>query len=189
VDAARLMLADGRAANASVQEITNTADVGFGSFYNHFASKELLFAAAVEQVLDEVGHELDRLSAEEDDPARAFARSVRLALRLGVRRPDSARIMLAHGMRYLDSEVGLAPRALRDINAGMAVGRFTVPDARLGLAGVAGGLLATLHVSLTGPEPLDDVACDEVAESMLRMLGLSPEDAHSLVIETLAAAV
>jgi hypothetical protein len=105
---------------------------------------------------------------------------------VSVRRPDSPRTTLAHGMQYIDSEVGLAPRSLRGINAGMAVGRFTVPDARLGLAGVAGALLATLDVSLPGPGPLDDVAYDEVAESMLRM---PPEDAHSLVTETLAAAV
>jgi len=28
---------------ASIQEITDTADIGFGSFYNHFESKDQLF--------------------------------------------------------------------------------------------------------------------------------------------------
>ena len=43
ITAARAMLASDTAAQASIQEITDTADVGFGSFYNHFSSKaELL---------------------------------------------------------------------------------------------------------------------------------------------------
>lgn len=51
VDAARAMLANDTAAQASIQEITETADVGFGSFYNHFSSKAELFEAAVTDVL------------------------------------------------------------------------------------------------------------------------------------------
>ena len=47
----------------------NTADVGFGSFYNHFSSKAELFEAAVADVLDELGALLDQLSVDVDDPA------------------------------------------------------------------------------------------------------------------------
>jgi AcrR family transcriptional regulator len=32
----------------SIQEITEAADIGFGSFYNHFESKEQLFRTASE---------------------------------------------------------------------------------------------------------------------------------------------
>jgi hypothetical protein len=56
------------------------ADVGFGSFYNHFSSKAELFEAAVEDVLEETGQLLDRLSTDVDDPrppspARSGSRS------------------------------------------------------------------------------------------------------------------
>ena len=78
IAAARAMLASDTAAQASIQEITDTADVGFGSFYNHFSSKAELFEAAVADVLDELGALLDQLSVDVDDPALAFARSVRL---------------------------------------------------------------------------------------------------------------
>ena len=40
--------------NVPVLEITQTADVGMGSFYNHFDSKEELFQAAVNEVRDTV---------------------------------------------------------------------------------------------------------------------------------------
>lgn len=43
------MAEDSSAANL---EVTHAADVGMGSFYNHFKSKEQLFAAAVDEALD-----------------------------------------------------------------------------------------------------------------------------------------
>src|SRR5690349_9780080 len=122
--AARAMLANDTAAQASIQEITETADVGFGSFYNHFSSKAKLFEAAVADVLDELGALLDQLSVDVDDPAFAFARSMRLALRLCRSRPEMAAVLIRHGMHYMESPRGLAPRALRDIQAGIAAGRF-----------------------------------------------------------------
>ena len=48
--AARQFLSEGRT-NVSIQEITDAADVGFGSFYNHFESKDALFEAAVGSTL------------------------------------------------------------------------------------------------------------------------------------------
>ena len=41
--------------NVPILEITQAADVGMGSFYNHFDSKEQLFDAAVEDALDAHG--------------------------------------------------------------------------------------------------------------------------------------
>jgi AcrR family transcriptional regulator len=52
VEATIRLIAHGRADRASVQEITEAADVGFGSFYNHFESKETLFQVAVEEMLE-----------------------------------------------------------------------------------------------------------------------------------------
>jgi hypothetical protein len=35
IDAAARLIAEGRGERASIQEITEAADIGFGSFYNH----------------------------------------------------------------------------------------------------------------------------------------------------------
>ena len=43
IDAAVRLIAEGRGDRASITEITEEADIGFGSFYNHFDSKEQLF--------------------------------------------------------------------------------------------------------------------------------------------------
>ena len=43
---------------------------GWVPSYNHFDSKEELFQAAVNEVLDELGAILDKLTGEGEDPAR-----------------------------------------------------------------------------------------------------------------------
>ncbi len=46
------LIAEGRGDRASIAEITEEADIGFGSFYNHFDSKDQLFQTASEEVLE-----------------------------------------------------------------------------------------------------------------------------------------
>src|ERR1700743_1156117 len=91
VKAAQRLIAEGKI-NVPVLEITKAADVGMGSFYNHFDSKEQLFEAAVADVLDAHGALLDRLTAAIDDPAEMFATSYRLTGRLFRRRPQESDI-------------------------------------------------------------------------------------------------
>ena len=180
IDAARTFLAGGTESTASIQNITDAADVGFGSFYNHFSSKAELFEAAVADTLEQLGQLLDELSRDVDDPSMAFAQSVRLTLRVARARPQTAQVLVRHGLVYIDVDTGLAPRALRDIKAGVAAGRFQASDPRLALAITAGALLAVLQLSLASPDSVTDATCDGAAEHLLRMLGVPAARARKL---------
>jgi AcrR family transcriptional regulator len=68
-DAATALIAQGRGERASIQEITDAADIGFGSFYNHFSSKDELFRTASEEVLERWAQMIDAACAGLDDPA------------------------------------------------------------------------------------------------------------------------
>ena len=72
IRAAQMLIAEGRT-NVPILEITRAADVGMGSFYNHFDTKEQLFDAAVEAVMDGYGQLLDDLTRGIEDPAEVFA--------------------------------------------------------------------------------------------------------------------
>src|SRR3954462_5445551 len=139
IRAAQAFIAEGKV-NVPVLEITQAADVGMGSFYNHFASKEELFEAAVADVLDAHGALLDRLTESIDDPAETFACSFRLTCRLFRRRPQESRILLVSGLNLMPSDRGLGRRALRGSTAAAAAGRFTVDDPKLAMAVAAGAL-------------------------------------------------
>ena len=185
VDAAVRLIAEGRGERASIQEITEAADIGFGSFYNHFDSKDELFRTASEEVLERWGQMIDRACAEIEDPAEVFATSLRISGRLGWTHPDLAGFITGAGLELLNSPGGLAPRALRDIENGQAAGRFTVPHAQIALSTVAGGLLGLLRVHQQRPEEVDEAAVDQLAEAILRMLGVPAREAKRIAARQL----
>jgi AcrR family transcriptional regulator len=179
IKAAQRLIAEGKV-NVPVLEITQAADVGMGSFYNHFDSKEQLFEAAVADVLDAHGAMLDRLTESIEDPAETFAASFRLTGRLFRQRPQESEILLAHGPALLSSDRGLAPRALRDIKAGVDAGRFDVDDPELALAMAGGALLGLGKLLRDDPDRDDARAADIVTENVLRLFGLSADEAHAV---------
>lgn len=180
VSAAQTFVADGRF-NAPVLEITQAADVGMGSFYNHFETKEDLFRAAVDDALESVGAYLDTLTVDLVDPVEIFTQSFRLAGRLFRLEPELSRVLLNSVPTLSDStRTGLAPRSLRDIQAAAAVGRFDIDDPELALALVSGSLLALGRLLIDQPDRDDEVAVDAMTVSVLRALGVSAAEANHL---------
>ncbi len=176
IAAAQAFIAAGRL-NVPILEITQAADVGMGSFYNHFSSKEELFDAALADVLEAHGALLDALTPPLDDPAEEFARSFRLTGRLFRRRPQESKVLLANGLALLSSDKGVAPRARRDISAGVDAGRFHVADLGLTMAMVGGAMLGLGQLLHDEPDRDDADATDKVTEHVLTLLGLPSDEA------------
>jgi AcrR family transcriptional regulator len=181
IDAAVTLIAAGRGERASIQLITETADVGFGSFYNHFESKEQLFQTASERLLEQWGRAIDVACEGMTDPAEIFAVSFRISGRLGWTNQPMARFLVGCGLDLAQSDLGLAPRALRDIKAGQASGRFTIGNADVALSTAAGALLGLLRLRLARQRGLRADAVDDVAAALLRMLGVAPDESARLV--------
>ena len=179
VRAAQAFIARGQL-DVPILAITQAADVGMGSFYNHFQTKDELFQAAVEDALDAYGAVLDRLTVGLDDPADIFAQSFRLTSRLHRRQPELSKVLLHNGLALAASDRGLAPRARRDIERGVRAGRFSVRDPELAMVTVAGAALCLGQLLHDHPDRDDATAADQVAEDLLRMLGLAADEAHAI---------
>ncbi|MEO3811545.1 TetR/AcrR family transcriptional regulator [Sphaerisporangium sp. B11E5] len=179
IHAAQAFIADGRT-NTAILELTQAADVGMGSFYNHFSSKDELFRAAVDDALERHGATLDELTRGIDDPAEVFACSFRLTGRLHRRHPQLSQVMLNTGLAVVTSEHGLAPHTRRDIQAGIQAGRFTVSDPELALVIAAGAALCLGQLLHAQPERDDATATDRVAEDLLRTFGIPADEAHQI---------
>ncbi|HEX4359250.1 MAG TPA: TetR/AcrR family transcriptional regulator [Pseudonocardia sp.] len=180
ITAARQFLAEGSRTDVSIQEITDRADVGFGSFYNHFSSKAELFGAAVAQTLNDHGQLLDALTADLEDPAEVFAVNVRHTGRLPRSRPELASVLMHTGLPYLMEDAGLAPRALRDIHRATESGRFIVRNPSVALVAAGGALLGLLQLIESSPRIDVDEVADELAVGVLCLLGLPREEAVEL---------
>lgn len=184
--AARELIAEGRASAASIQEITERADVGFGSFYNHFASKPELFEVATQAVLDDWAEKVQAALVGIADPAARFVSGIRLTGRLATTNPGFAQELLELGLRPLSATTGLAPQGRRDLVDAVAEGRFEVADIDVALELAGGGLLALLHrvLSRPGASGSDASEADEafriLAEQLLRACGMERTDAHEI---------
>lgn len=179
VDAAIGLLGQGRT-HATIEEITTRAGVGFGSFHNHFESRDALFREAVLATLERFGDLLTAATSGVADPAERFARSFRLCGRLAVSSPELLAPLDTIGTEALLVDRGLRPLALADLRRGVEQGRFADVDPELLLASAGGALLGLIRL-LGHDRTLDGVAAtDAVTERILCLLGLDAEEAHAL---------
>src|SRR5581483_3956493 len=117
--------------NTRIQEITDEADVGFGSFYNHFESKEAIVEAVLSDSVASQGALIDSLTATLDDPAEVIAAAHRHFVRLARADPQWAwllvRLDVSHGVLLR----ALGPFAQRDLKRAIKAGRLQVPNERV----------------------------------------------------------
>lgn len=184
LSAARAFLAEGTTA-VSIQQITDAADVGFGSFYNHFESKEALFEAAVADVLDTYAALRDEVVASYDDPAEVFAVSFRMTGRLQRQLPAMVKVLLNEGMGILLHDRGLAPRAIHDIRQAVEAGRFDIENAQLGLMAAGGALLGLLQLLDSDPAADAELLSDQMTARLLRAFGMDRTEADELCARAL----
>ncbi|MBA4285088.1 MAG: TetR family transcriptional regulator [Xanthomonadaceae bacterium] len=165
----RLMAERGMDAVA-INEITEAADVGFGSFYNHFESKEAIYAAVMDAVFEEFGDALDRLVKNIEDPAELISVCVRHTILRARREPLWGRFLVREGLSARVLARGLGVRLLRDIRNGIAKGRFKIPDPLMSFIAAGASVIGAVAVQ---------VESDGDQQALLRQLGVDPESTPS----------
>ena len=181
IGAAREFLSEPGYVDRSIAEITDAADIGLGSFYNHFESKDELYTAAVNEVLDEHGALLDATSGDDSDPAASLAVAIGSTARLVLTHPEMAQILARQGMAILDVDSGLIPRVSKLLAVGIKNGRFVASDPQILLTAIVGALLGALHLWIREPADVNDEWCDELTERLLVLCGIDAAVAAQLV--------
>lgn len=184
IAAAQELLVEGRT-GVPIQEVTERADVGIGTFYNHFDSKDALFAAAIESALGQWAESLDAVDDGTTDPAALFARSFRLTGRLHRLEPQLSRVLLTQGHALSKSPDGMGPRARRDIRAAQVAGRFREVDVDRAMVVVTGAMIELGHLLHERPELDEATTVDGVTSDVLVALGLERAEAERLCGEPL----
>ncbi|WP_200940115.1 TetR/AcrR family transcriptional regulator [Aeromicrobium sp. Root495] len=180
IAAARTLIVEGRSETASIQEIADRADVGFGSFYNHFSSKVELFREATTAVLDEWAAIIEHAVEGTVDPAERFATSFRISARLAWSHPELAGVLNGFGLDLLDLDEGFGPRAVRDVTAGIDQSRFTVTHLPVAMSTIGGSLLGFLRLKVGRPDLVEPEAVEDLTAQLLRMLGVDEAEARRL---------
>jgi AcrR family transcriptional regulator len=178
IEAARTVFARQGVDATRINEITEEADVGFGSFYNHFASKEEIVAAVLEEAVAAHGEAVNELSTAVEDPAEIVAVAHRHFASLARTDPDTAWLLIRLEPSHRVLGGALRSYAARDIARGVATGRFAPADPDVALHASGGSLLGVMRAILEGELGADAEAAH--AEGVLRTLGVDPWDASEV---------
>jgi len=180
----------------AVSEITDAADVGFGSFYNHFVSKEAIYDEVFQILFEEFGDVLDRLTADLEDPAEVVAVCVRHTLARAAAEPLWARFLLRESLTPRGLVRGLAVRLQRDLARGVRQKRFVMADLLMGGAAAGGTVLSCIAIQLAAHDSPAEAKrhgadtkqlAERAATTVLRGLGLPAGEATKIARRPLPA--
>src|SRR5215204_2812420 len=174
----------------TIQQITDAADIGFGTFYNYSPSKEALAQDVLDCMINNVGRRNDLVTQQlgETDPVRIVANSVRFVIREMITNPVYRWWVNRLDLLVDRMRIGFGPFGLRDIDRAVASGQYVIIDDNRQLAWshlnwmmAAGGrdILQGVH------RPEDERS---VVEAILRVMGVDHEAAHQATMSDLQMA-
>lgn len=178
IEAAKVLFARQGAERTRINEITEQADVGFGSFYNHFASKEEIVTAVLRESAAEHAQALVAATSGISDPAEVISIAHRHFVRMALTDPEWAGL----AVRLEDSSAAildsLRPFAREDLKRALDERRLDVPDVEVALYAAGGALQGVIRAVLDGQVGAEAEVIH--AAMVLRMLGLPWEEADEI---------
>ena len=183
IDGTRVVVGRKGAAATTILDITEEADVGFGTFYNYFDSKDAILAAASAEAVESHGAALDRLTAALADDAEIIAICIRHTARMVDVDPIWAGFTVQSGLSEEQMAAGLGHRLVRDIQRGMERGRFPRADVTLLSHALGAAVSVVMRGKLRGRLGAD--ADEDLAALVLRMLGIPPDEARTVAARPL----
>ncbi|WP_394281568.1 TetR/AcrR family transcriptional regulator [Corynebacterium sp.] len=172
------LLSEKGGADTTVADITAGADVGTGTFYNHFSSREEIFQTTAEESLEKVGQSLDVSVSRLHDPAEVWSASLRYLVRYALSERVWGWFFVNMGAAHPALMSTFGPRAHRDLSRGVKEGRMMIDDIDVAVVCAFGALYGTIQKGLTmdSHQSLDST----FARAMLRMVGVSADEAQQI---------
>lgn len=180
LSAARQTIAQSGIAGMRISDVTALADLGFGTFYSYFVSKEALVDAVAEEVLSGLGSIIGRAALEFEDPTEAASASYRRFLRFGRDQPQLAKIVVELDRANDMFEDAVRPWARETLERGQQLGCFDIPNVDLCLTSIAASALSAINGILGGRIEAGPATESSGAEMMLRALGVDRAAARTI---------
>jgi AcrR family transcriptional regulator len=155
---------------ATISDITEAADVGFGSFYNHFASKDEVLSVVTEQLLDSIGKFIDETIKDASDPLETLATALRLFIAILISKPEWAQFIIRISATPNYKQFGIFHRLFRDIEKVSEKSNSNIVDPGTVNYAIGGAMLFMVVALLEGDLPSDN-APNRIAAAALRILG------------------
>lgn len=178
IAAARDLMTEKGVEAATMLEIAERADVGAGTVYNYFKSKDELAIAVLETLMHELGIRIEEVTNTFDDPAQVYAYGIRSVLDTATTDVRWAQILnrsevIADAMFRM-----MGPFAIRDLRLASQAGRFEVSNAELVWRLTTHALIGASLAITKGQLPAS--ACDQIIVRLLCMTGIGANSAVEL---------
>lgn len=178
VNAARRIMSEKGIDGATMLEIAERADVGAGTVYNYFRSKDELAIAVLEDMMHDLALRIEKVTNTFEDPAQVYAFGVRNVL-------ENATYDLRWRQLLNRSEVladamyrRMGPFAIRDLRQATTAGRFFCADPELTWRMASHAIVGVALAVNSGA--LDSVAPEQALLQILAMTGIGIEAAREL---------
>ena len=131
VDAGYRVMSEKGIDAATMQEIADVADVGAGTVYSYFKSKDELAIAVMERVMHNLALRIEAVTNTFSDPAQVYAFGVRTVIEAAT--GDIRWKQLLNRAEVIGDAMFrcFGPFAIRDLENATKAGRFKVADATL----------------------------------------------------------
>ena len=164
-----------------MDDIVQAAEVGKGSFYNHFTDRESLVRAISAEIRASVERAVDQANAGVEDPAHRVARACCTYLRFALDDPERAGVLVRVHSGHTSLKTPLNQGLIDDISLGLRIGRFRVPTLEASVLFVLGVSQIALIRVLQGPSPEFAVPLAQQLCAMM-LTGLRVPDAEADMI-------
>ena len=163
---------------ATMVEIAERADVGAGTVYNYFASKDELAMCVMEQVMDRLAQRIEAVTNKFSDPAQVYAFGIRNVMKAATT-DQRWRWLLRRSEVIADAMYRImGPYAIRDIRNAVAAGRYRVEDAELAWRQATHAIVGfSLAVCDRYVAP---AKIDEAVVNLLGMVGVTRDEAWEI---------
>jgi AcrR family transcriptional regulator len=169
---------------ATISDITEAADVGFGSFYNHFASKDEVLSVVTEKLLDSIGKCIDDTIKDTSDPLETLATALRLFIAILISKPEWAQFIIRISATPTYKQFGIFKRLFRDIEKVSETSNSKIVDPGTVNYAIGGAMLFMVVALLEGELPSDN-APNRIAAAVLRILGQKENAIEKLIARPL----
>lgn len=164
--------------SATMQEIAELADVGAGTVYSYFKSKDDLAIAVMEQLMYDLALRIEAVTNAFTDPAQVYAFGVRTVIEAATTDPRWKQLLYRSEVIADAMHRRMGPFAIRDLETATRAGRLKVRNASLTFKMAAHAIVGGSLAITNGEFPSE--AVDDIVIGVLCMTGISEAEAIEL---------
>ena len=163
---------------ATMLEIAELADVGAGTVYNYFESKDELAVRVMERVMHRLAERIDAVTNTFSDPAQVYAFGVRNVMKAATTDQRWRWLLMRSEVIAGAMYRVMGPYAIRDIRLACRAGRYSVEDPELAWRQATHAIVG-FGIAVCD-QNLDPQKIDEAVVNLLGMVGVTRDEAWEI---------